>query len=513
MRLLLNMFLRELSRQPRKKYFYWKRVGFLAFISIVFWSLVQGKSHIRPDFGLEIFGVFISWSCAILVIITPAGSSSSILEEKANKTLPLLIITDMTPTTIVVGKFISNTFYYVLQYIACLPLMMFCISLGGISGKQILAISASILSFILLASAIGTFIGSVSNSKRVQGISLLILIVYFVATLIIQAGFYNAPQFTFSTAYALVEAIAKNDISYCIYNTIIQCLLTMFVLWLAQQGLYEAYLRSLRTASSNPIHYPTSSVASSTSQENKKTEHKQNVKKKATQVTRVWKKPIHSNPVEWRDYIKSYGGVQRSWMKFFICMIATGVLILMFEVERANLALGVALFVCSVSCAWTTFNLFVNSFAKEKENKTFELLLSTKLSDREIVWGKINGVFRSAFPLLIYTIVLILIMAETTGIEIFIYAVYWTGGILAAFSLAMYLSLRCKSTRKASSYSIFILAIWVFIMVGTYSIGEEIFGRGIVGFVSVIFLVIHVIIIFLLYTATITGIRKHFAVN
>jgi ABC-2 type transport system permease protein len=125
--------------------------------------------------------------------------------------------------------------------------------------------------------------------------------------------------------------------------------------------------------------------------------------------------------------------------------------------------------------AFTTSGVVADSFAGERERKTLETLLATRLPDQAILIGKVLSVliYASIFTTLsmITTLIGINLTKSTPGIYLYPVAVFLFGlggsiltGLLVA-SVGVFVSLRSSSVREAQQ--VLALPMWLlFIVVG-----------------------------------------------
>lgn len=111
------------------------------------------------------------------------------------------------------------------------------------------------------------------------------------------------------------------------------------------------------------------------------------------------------------------------------------------------------------------FSYSTQSFAKEKERKTLELIVISGLTELEIVFGKWKAIMKAALPFFIFGSISGIGFLLTEGADdiepvVFIYSGYAVAYLWAVCTLSMFLSFKTGNTRKASSYVIIILIIW-----------------------------------------------------
>ncbi|MFN8579651.1 MAG: ABC transporter permease subunit [Gemmatimonadaceae bacterium] len=123
------------------------------------------------------------------------------------------------------------------------------------------------------------------------------------------------------------------------------------------------------------------------------------------------RKPRHvwSNPVAWREAktkSSAAGGVTR-WA-LIIGGCAASMTVLFYHLtdstalpaQQAQAWLGAVLMIVFALTVLLAANAAATSLTKEKESKSMEVLLTTPLTSRYIIWGKLRGLVSFALPLL-----------------------------------------------------------------------------------------------------------------
>ncbi len=539
MRLLWTLFLRELKLSSRVKFFYLTRMGMITVVGFFFWSIFQGQVYDKEQvIGLKIFSIFSYFMTALLMFLAPLSSCQTISQEKEKKTLELLLLTNLQPSNIVLGKFISTVFASLMVYLSCIPLFMFCFSLGGISGEQILIVSSLTCIFLLLSNAVGICASTFLSSKNAQGISsLAILAIVGIGFLIDQFAargylkfyigegefsLYFTTYFCFSPFTALQRAFAGGNSLYSCYSHMsYQLLLTLILLSVSSYGLPFAYNQSTKAplktrikryfkniwrgrgqSKNNPIPSSLAPLKLST------------FLRRAAVLTLLFipcawalfnnfpypkmRFPVfysfsigvlfsmlflfsYPNPIMWHDYHKMYGGKLVRNIKILVSLIGiTGVLTFLcltsppssifaqffsnplkviYHREFIALITGFSVFML-VFFVGSIFSQLLRTFTREKERKSWDLLLLTGLSNGEIILGKVVAVLKSAFPFLFLAIsggayIIWMWKPRYSSPSDFHETIFYISFFLSSYALvfcscALFCSFVCQNLRKAS---------------------------------------------------------------
>lgn len=89
-------------------------------------------------FGLQVFALFLLLEFALVLLATPAIVAGTIVEEKQRRTLEYLLATDLTSGEIVLGKLVSRVFVLVCLVLGAFPIIMVMQWFGGIEASLLL---------------------------------------------------------------------------------------------------------------------------------------------------------------------------------------------------------------------------------------------------------------------------------------------------------------------------------------------------------------------------------------
>lgn len=115
-----------------------------AVAAIAIWQLMYNSYNASFD-PSEIVNVYIGLTIlqlALALLMTPSFTASSISGERERQTLDLLLVTKMSPFSIVVGKFFSGLSIIMLIIISTMPIFALIMYFGGTSVVYIVAVTA-----------------------------------------------------------------------------------------------------------------------------------------------------------------------------------------------------------------------------------------------------------------------------------------------------------------------------------------------------------------------------------
>lgn len=133
-------------------------VAMISAISILFiFSSMSYNSGFDPQDVIELFIILGSAQFVMIMLITPALAGGSISGERERQTLDLLLITKMSPISIILGKLFSSLGIVILMIISTLPIFGVIFYFGGISILSLLGLFAFLIIIACMVGAISIF--------------------------------------------------------------------------------------------------------------------------------------------------------------------------------------------------------------------------------------------------------------------------------------------------------------------------------------------------------------------
>lgn len=147
---------------------------YLIFISTVFFfyyiESVLGRSRIlTPNTVTDLYKAMIFLQLGLIVIITPALTSSAISGERERQTLDLLLCTSLSTFSIVFGKVANAVIYVVFLMASSLGILSIVLLFGGISISEFILTFIMYIVIALFFSCMGIFYSSLFK-KRITAI-------------------------------------------------------------------------------------------------------------------------------------------------------------------------------------------------------------------------------------------------------------------------------------------------------------------------------------------------------
>ena len=114
---------------------------------------------------------FLVFRLLAVLVVTPAVTSTAIVEEREQGVLDFLLITDLRSQEIVIGKLASRLTNLVFLILTGLPVVILMVLLGGVDAGQI--VMAYLYTFLLLLTvasvSMAASVVSASSTSRVLG--------------------------------------------------------------------------------------------------------------------------------------------------------------------------------------------------------------------------------------------------------------------------------------------------------------------------------------------------------
>lgn len=159
---------KEVRSLMRRNRYFWGQFFYLAVIAAgvsILIASTQGRGVSPEVTSRSLFCVFFAVQNVLTYLVFPAFAATAISGERVEKSLDLLITTDLRPTEIVWGKFLGifgNCCYF---FLVTLPILATCILFGGVSIGQALESYVLLLVQAAVLTIFGIFVSSASSSN------------------------------------------------------------------------------------------------------------------------------------------------------------------------------------------------------------------------------------------------------------------------------------------------------------------------------------------------------------
>jgi ABC-type transport system involved in multi-copper enzyme maturation permease subunit len=428
------------------------------------YNQTQGRGVFNPSSAPEVVGanfseMFLSQQMLLLLLITPAFVAGAITDEKRRGTLQYLLTTDLESRHIVLGKLIGRLGQVALVMLAGVPLFALLAGFGGLTPIT-LAFAAAVLVMPLFALAAGTLLCSVLCRQTRDAVLAFYLVCVLLALLIRGVRgplLYFDPLYMLAPAYGAAGSLDLPEASRRLFaGSLLWGAIGSVCLAAAAARLRPSYIAELESIRPERLDW--------------------------SAADRV---PIDDEPVRWREAnvegLAPNPSLRRipQWLAIALIAALTTLssLVVLYlslapgvsptEVLRALLQLNVrkvALLLQDSSTGFLIQSVVVmlvaslvvgircsGTITTEREKQTWEQVLLTPLTAKQIIRGKMWGIMSASYWYLLAYAAPAITISVLGGPLALAYTVVW----LAATFLAMYFigaaGLWC-SVRAANSW-------------------------------------------------------------
>ncbi len=396
------VFSREVMIAPRRTRIYVARsayvVGLLVLMSTA-WAALTDTQFVRDvgdlaRFGTILFQILAPVQLALALFFSALLAAAAVAQEKDRRTLVLLLLTNLSNSELVLGKLLASLLSVLVMLAAALPLFMLSALLGGVSFGQIGWVFAVTLVSVLACGSLGSTL-ALWREKTFQALAMtvLVLVMWLAIWKIVETGalgesFWGISCRTWAAGFspwqAIIEAtrpgmhadprlglLATPVHLFCVLGVAISLLIN---------GVAIAMVRVWNPSrETRPIR--------------REEDARRGAPKHAARTRRVW-----DNPIIWREIRTwAYGRKILVVRLAYLLLFGLAAASLVWMVENGQLAAHAHGAVALVPLLLLSLVLInaqaVTSLTSERDGRALDLLLVTDLTPKEIVFGKLGGVF------------------------------------------------------------------------------------------------------------------------
>jgi ABC-type transport system involved in multi-copper enzyme maturation permease subunit len=478
------VFTREVTTTPRSWRLYLMRavyVGALFGLVLTAWLILLGSQNVRSlgdlaRFGAAVFALLAPLQMAMAVAFAALLTTAAVAQEKDRKTLDLLLLTRMTNSELVMGKLLASSLSVFVLIVAAVPLLMLLTLLGGISYGQVLRVVGVTLAAAALAGSLGSTI-ALWREKTFQSIALtaLLLVMWLIAGEVVASGQLGAAWMGISAEtwgivvsplraiLAAVQPLREIDTQLAWCGGAVNLFLLFTFTAAAALNLWAI----ARVRVWNPSQEAQPRLTDD-----------QTEKLAATTATPTEKrsKEVWDNPILWREictwaYGKKILVVRIAYLLIFAVCTAALVMemnadstggryaVMLSELAKPLLPLLVLGLILVNALA-------VTSLTNERDLRALDLLLVTDLSPKEIIYGKLGGVFYNSKEMILLPIALSVLLWFTNHLttENLVFLIL---SLLVMNAFAAMLGVHCGMTYSQSQTAVGVsLSTVLFLLIG-----------------------------------------------
>ncbi|MHC4090688.1 MAG: ABC transporter permease [Planctomycetota bacterium] len=497
------------SRRPRHL---WLRFAYLSIlVMVVLIALIPKTSGggSLSDLAKGASATF-KWASitqlALMCFLAPIFTAGAITQEKDAQTFNILLSTPLSNAQIVFGSLLSRLYFVIMLLAAGLPIFFITMVYGGVTASQIvesfaiaggtavltgsLAIAISmirvgtrrtIFSFYLMIGLYllalyflglwrGTWIDEAPASIGERKLSWLAAYHPFLA-LEVALNRIPAPEIgrVASAGWPTKYFYAYPQTVYVVLTLGLSLVLTVLSMFFVRRGAKEGE-SSFLGALAEKLGRPTSG-------------------QRTRKPRRVW-----ANPVAWREAVTRAAAANRGLMRYVLLAGgAVAAILLLWEYGQSDAGFG-----ASETREWlmvmvmiefgivllVSANTAATGMTKERESNTMDLLLTSPLTSRYIIWGKLRGLVSFTVPMIAVPVASVLLFAiydlfATEGVGVaYLEAAVELAALMLVFTaatcmLGLHFSLRSKRTVRAVMVT---LGTMILLLLAATAIGMQLVG-------------------------------------
>ncbi|HQY87813.1 MAG TPA: ABC transporter permease subunit [Tepidisphaeraceae bacterium] len=487
------IFTRELRAIARRKRTYLLRTAFLGLFTLILLAVWASLRDLPSDSsyaiqaiqsqneaGSRLFAAFSMFNIILLGAIGPLLTCTSINSERLANTMPVLLMTPLSSWQIVIGKLTSRLATAAMLLVISIPVLAVTRMLGGVELWQIGHSLLFAFAVVFCGASVGLFFSAITSRPYAAilfsyGFFGGLYIALPISLALIAATWFPAwfrsgpPAFVMwhpmASAYSILPQMG-DELQFwpgLVVQLVIGTLALIASTFLIrrrisfrkERGSYTMRSAPTQLAIVAPADAEISSIVSDESIATPPPLSKPALEY-AEAGTPVISREVGSNPVLWRE-IRRTLLAKRPILRYltigaiillFIAMYAAQWRFL-FRQEEVHilllcLAQGALLLLVGATAA--------SSVATEKESDTWQLIVSTPLSGREIVYGKILGMLsRLVVPavLVFFHVLVFTIFGPLHWIASIVALLTLAGFMLPWIPIGLWLSLRLNRTTNA----------------------------------------------------------------
>lgn len=417
------VFSREIILRPRSLRLYLSRAGYVgALFGLVFtaWLILFGSNQVSglgdlARFSGAVFSVLAPLQLAMALAFSALLTAAAVAQEKDRRTLDLLLMTNLSNVELVLGKLLASMLSVLVMIVAAIPLFVFMTLLGGVSYMQVVRVVAVTLLAAILAGSLGSTL-ALWRERTFQSLALtaLILVLWLMVGELIAAGVFgnslpgmSAEQWAaaLSPLRAIFSALLPfegRNVPGSIGIAPVNCFLLFSLLAAVFLNLWAI----VRVRVWNP-----------TQAAERRTKPEEAAETTTAPLAKKQSREVWDNPILWREmrtwaYGKKIVIVRIAYLAVFA--ICAAVLWGMITGEDANLTgygrevpvLARPLVPLVVLGLVLVNALAVTSLTNERDLRALDLLLVTDLSPKEIIFGKLGGIFYNSKEIILLPLLL-----------------------------------------------------------------------------------------------------------
>lgn len=428
LRLAGPLFDKELRVASRRRRFYILRFVYICLFGIVVvqtWLLVARPGYKSTplvwasrmsEVGKIVTAAIVWFQFIMAQLLTAILLSGAIATEIRQRTLDALLVTPIRDVQIVTGKLVSGLLQLVLLLAISLPLLAIVRVFGGVPWDFLVCGLCLTFATAVLVSALSLFL-SVTNRQahQVATSAVGVCILFWFGTGILVTALVQTSRLSNSAATAMLDLtnpyvvlfrqtgamLSASGPGPVVFPWPIHCLVALG----AAGGLLLLSVWRLRKAAAGAM------VSASPGFEPGGAERAGRL----SWLKRRAIRPVKGSPIVWKELCRPRVARNRRGLLSVILLaiaiaLVVGCLVVLVVVGHAPVAsvCAGAAHVVTLLFALDVTTSAAGAIPREKEARTWPILLTTPLDNGQIVWGKAVAAIRRSLPLLVVLLILAL---------------------------------------------------------------------------------------------------------
>jgi ABC-type transport system involved in multi-copper enzyme maturation permease subunit len=313
--------------------------------------------------GLEFFKFISFLNLFFITVVGVTLFSSAITEEKEVDSLNLLLMTGLTPFTMLLSKSTSKLLVGLMLIFAQFPFSILSVTLGGVSLHQVFSVYVTLFAYTIFVGNLALFF-SVICARTYKAATWTFAVLLFFHIL---SGF--VPVVANSSPFVRTSRILTTGFKDSIFcEQVWTNLGSAVILFLLSVLIFNYFTRS---ASSPVISFA------------------RNKKWRIFPIPRSWK-----NAIAWKEFFFTSGGTPGFILTSLLLSLFIGIELLVAWVNNdlSNESIGICLMITG-GVFFILESVYMSStiFNKEREEKTYAMLTLLPVSVRNIAYSKVVG--------------------------------------------------------------------------------------------------------------------------
>ena len=490
------VFNREVVIAPRRTRTYIARTAYvivLVVLMVTAREVLRGTQVVKDvgdlaRFGTILFQILAPLQLALAVFFSAMLAASAVAQEKDRRTLVLLLLTNLSSSELVLGKLLASLLNVLVMLTAALPVFMLSALLGGVSFGQIARVFAVTLASVLACGSLGSTL-ALWREKTFQSLAMTVLVLMlwlgawkFVETGALGENWWGISCQTWAAGFSPYQAIVEAIRPSVHADPALGPLGTPVNLFLVVAALISVLLNGVAVAMVR-IWNP--------SRETQPVQREQDIRRResiwgpehdagraAAEVDRAGLAPdsaavekpartreVWDNPIIWREMRTwAYGRKILLIRLAYLALFVLAASYLAWTVATGQPAAARATGILALLPPFLLSLLFllslvlvnaqaVTSLTSERDGRALDLLLVTDLTPKEIVFGKLGGVFYNTKEMVALPMLLCLYLCFAGALKLE-NLIYLLGGLAVLYVFVASLGIHAGMTYANSQTAI-----------------------------------------------------------